>query len=69
MSFTLVHLDFPAADEKYFDGKSKVFKVGARTYVAGWNEAVPRKGAQRRCVVNGGTLAELYDQNTLNAVV
>ena len=46
-----------------------MFRVGARTYVAGWNEAVPRKGAQRRCVVNGGTLAELYDQNTFNAVV
>ena len=70
MSLTLRYLsDSPVADAEFFDGKSKVFQVGGRTYVVGWAEAVTRKEAQRRCVANGGTLAELYDQKSLDDVV
>ena len=59
----------PVSDEGLFGGESRTFVVDGRTYVAGWNKAVTRPQAQKGCVMHGGTLAELYDQQKLSKVV
>ena len=61
-------IPFPVSDPSMFEGKSRTFRVGGKTYVVGWNQAVSRARAQQRCVRHGGKLAELYDQERLDAV-
>ena len=45
-----------------------MFQVGERTYVAGWDKTRTRTDAQRQCVLEGGTLAELYTEEDLAAI-